>query len=371
MNALARFAAELRKLVRLLRADPRAVAAGVIAPTAILLIFWITFGNMAPLSVAVINHDAGDLGGKLAEHVLAQTSPAGGRPYFISPTSNQNEALALYETGRIAGVVIIGDDFTQRVRDHASPSVEFHFNNYSSDMAKNLRLYLQEGIVSFYNGEYPGYSFDVDEQFAVNSQVDWFDLIAIGIFMLAFLIGSMFSLLYLLFAEKTFDTAREYALSPVSPWPFWVARMLFSLLLGTLTATFSGILIRFASGLNLALMLPVIIGPLLLVTGIWMALAVVLAFTVERFSGAAVGAMVAAMLCWFLSGGTSPVRYLGGAERCVAELIPNTWALDLIRSSAFDYPMDDVVGRYVSLGAVCVVALIAATVVYFRKFARR
>ena len=371
MSALPRFTAELRKLVLLLRADPRAVAAGVIAPTAILLVFWITFGNMSSLEIAVVNHDAGRLGARLEHHILAQTSPAGGRPYFTSRTGDEQEALELYERGQIAGVVVIGEDFTRRVEDRGSPAVEFHVNNYSADMAKNLRLYLQEGIVSFYDAEYPGYDLQVDEEYTVDSQVDWFELIAAGIFMLAFLIGSMFSLLSLLFAEKTLGTAAEYALSPAGPWPFWCARLLFSLLLGALTAAFNGVLIRVVCGLNVAAFLLPALVPLVLITGIWMAVATILALSVRQFAGAAVGAMVAAVLCWFLGGGTSPARYLAGPERVLAEAIPNTWALGLIRSRAFGYPVDDAGASYGLLAVVCAILLATATLMYHRRFARR
>lgn len=110
-----RFVIEFRKLVRLFRADPRALASGIIAPTALLLVFWITFGNMAPLNVAVINQDEGPRGAQLAAHILEQESPAGNRPYFVSPSSDSEEAFRLYEAGKIAGVVVISPDFSQRL----------------------------------------------------------------------------------------------------------------------------------------------------------------------------------------------------------------------------------------------------------------
>ena len=43
------FLAELKKLLLLFKADPRALAAGLIAPTVILLVFALTFGDFTSL----------------------------------------------------------------------------------------------------------------------------------------------------------------------------------------------------------------------------------------------------------------------------------------------------------------------------------
>lgn len=366
-----RFMIELRKLAKLFRADPRALAGAIIAPTALLLVFWITFGNMASLGVAVVNQDEGPRGEQLATHILAQTSPAGGKPYFTSPTDDYAEAFEQYRSGGIAGVVVIGPDFTQRVEAGTQPAIEFHFNNYSTDMAKNLRLYLHEGIVSFYSATYDGYGLQVDERFTVSSQVDWMDLISIGVFSLAFLIGSMFSLLYLIFTERMGGTTTEYALSPLSPWPFWVARLTFSLLLGVLAASLNGLLILVLTGLNVFALAGRMIWPLLLITGIWMGIAALLALRMKQLPGAAALSMAAVVIAWFLGGGPSPVRYLSGAERVLAEAIPNTWALDITRANAFGYPLDGVGIRYTLLSITFVVMMTAAALAYRRTFAHR
>lgn len=366
-----RFVIEFRKLVRLFRADPRALASGIIAPTALLLVFWITFGNMAPLNVAVINQDEGPRGAQLAAHILEQESPAGNRPYFVSPSSDSEEAFRLYEAGKIAGVVVISPDFSQRLDAGQQPAVDFHFNNYSSDMAKNMRLYLQEGIVAFYADELEGYDLRLEERFAVDSQVNWMDLISIGVFSLAFLIGSMFSLLYLIFTERVLGTTIDYALSPQSPWPFWLARLLFSLLLGALAASLNGLLIWLLTGLNVFALAGAILPSVLLVTGIWMGIAALLGLGMRQLAGAAAGAMAGVVIAWFLGGGPSPVRYLAGAQRVVAEVVPNTWALDLSRAAAFEYPLDGVLVRYLLLSLTFVVMMTLATLAYRRSFAHR
>ena len=56
------FAAELRKLLLRLRADPRSLMAGIIAPTVILIVFAITFGDFTSLKLAYVNEDRGHRG---------------------------------------------------------------------------------------------------------------------------------------------------------------------------------------------------------------------------------------------------------------------------------------------------------------------
>lgn len=76
------FIQETGKLLRLTKADPKSLAAGIIAPTIILIIFALTFGNFASLKLAVVNDDAGEVGAAFQEAVFSQASPLSGEPYF-------------------------------------------------------------------------------------------------------------------------------------------------------------------------------------------------------------------------------------------------------------------------------------------------
>ena len=73
------FVQELKKLIALTKADPKSLAAGIIAPTVILIIFALTFGNFVSLKLAVVNGDVGTLGAAFEETVFSQTSPLSGR----------------------------------------------------------------------------------------------------------------------------------------------------------------------------------------------------------------------------------------------------------------------------------------------------
>lgn len=71
--------------------------------------------------------------------------------------------------------------------------MKYYFNNYHTDLAKNMRLYLNEGILSFYQKYQPELEVVIEEKYLVDKQVGWFDIISTGILLLAVVIGEMFS----------------------------------------------------------------------------------------------------------------------------------------------------------------------------------
>ena len=70
------FLAELKKLLLLFKADPRALAAGLIAPTVILLVFALTFGDFTSLKLAWVDEDESSYSAQLEESIFSQISPS-------------------------------------------------------------------------------------------------------------------------------------------------------------------------------------------------------------------------------------------------------------------------------------------------------
>lgn len=133
------FIRELKKLLALTRADPKSLAAGVIAPTVILVIFALTFGNFVALKLAVVNDDAGAFGAAFQEAVFFQTSSLSGEPYFEAIEADAEEAQELYEQGRVNGILTIPEDFSERLESGESAQVLYAFDNYNTDMANSRR----------------------------------------------------------------------------------------------------------------------------------------------------------------------------------------------------------------------------------------
>lgn len=369
------FLAELKKLLILFRADPKSLAAGIIAPTIILIIFALTFGDFNPLKLAWVNEDRGPYGAMLEEAVFSQVSPLGDRPYFEELAAGYEPAMELYNQGKVNGVIVVGEDFSSALSGGGSASVDYIFNNYNTDMAKNLRLYLDEGILAFYRAADPGVRIEVEERLNVETQLPWFDIIAVAVFLLAFLLGSMFNMLYLFYKEKVDETLCEYRLSPNGIWASLLARVLVALLAGTITALVNAALAYVISGVNIAAFLPGII-PTLLVLGVtYVFFAEIAALLSDSFSGAAVFTMASTVVLWFLSGATASIKYSTGILRAIALAIPNTYGLSRIRGEIF--AMDPSVGGilgaeagWLIMAAYALAAALIAFRVYRKKLAR-
>lgn len=329
------FIQETGKLLRLTKADPKSLAAGIIAPTVILIIFALTFGNFASLKLAVVNDDAGEMGAAFQEAVFSQASPLSGEPYFEAVESDAVTAQELYEEGRVNGVLIIPEDFSERFASGEPARVSYAFDNYNTDMAKNLRLYLAEGIFAFYQEHMPGMEIRMGREYAVGAQLDWFAIIAVGVFVLAFLMGSMFNFLYLLNKERVYATLSEYRLAPSSLAPTFAARIVVALLAGSAGAAVNAVLVWMLTGVNLA-SCAITAVPVLSVLGLaFVSFSAVVSLTVRKFSGAAMLSMVTAVVAWFLSGATTSVKYATGALLDVALALPSSYGLSQIRAEAF------------------------------------
>ena len=369
------FAAELKKLLILFKADPKSLVAGIIAPTIILIVFAFTFGDFTSLKLAYVNEDTGVYGEELETAVFTQISPLGDRPYFEETETDYETAMELYQQGKINGVIIVPETFSADLEDGKNANIDYIFNNYNTDMAKNLRLYLKEGILDFYRSTDSNLQIEVEEVLNVETQLHWFNIIAIAVFLLAFLLGSMFNMLYLFYKEKVDDTLYEYKLSPNSIWSSLFARVVVALLAGTITASINAVLVYFITGINLAAFLPGMILPLLILGMTYVFFAEIIALLADSFSGAAVFTMATTVVLWFLSGATASIKYSTGILRSIALVIPNTYGLSQIRGVVFN--MDPSVGGilgtkegWLIMLVYMIVAMALAFYVYRKKLAR-
>jgi ABC-2 type transport system permease protein len=369
------FTAELKKLFILFKSDPKSIMAGIIAPTIILIVFALTFGNFTSLKLAFVNEDDGTYGTVLETSIFSQISPLGNNPYFEEIKTDYDTAFELYEQGKVNGVVVVGETFSADLENGQNTNIEYHFNNYNTDMAKNLRLYLTEGILDFYRTTDSNLQVNVEEVLNVETQLHWFHIIAVAVFLLAFLLGAMFNMLYLFYKEKTYDTLYEYKLSPHSIWSSLFARVVMALFAGTITAGINAVFIWLLTGINLAEFIPGMIAPLLVLGVTYVFFAEIVALLVNSFSGAAVFTMATTVILWFLSGATASIKYSTGILKAIALAIPNTYGLSQIRGKVF--AMDSSVGGIlgvkegwlIMLGYM-VLTMIIAVYVYRKKLAR-
>ncbi|MCR8967853.1 ABC transporter permease [Streptococcus zalophi] len=336
------FRNELKKLLKMLKSDPKSLMAGIIAPTIILLIFFLTLGNFSSLKIAFVNNDSGSYSKELEKSIFTQISPLGNKPYFEKEIVDLKKANELFKDDKVSGIIIVDENFSKNIIDKKPASIEYHFNNYNSDMAKNLRLYLSEGLLDF-NERFNSNIKDISivEKYNVTKQIEWFDIVSVGVFMLAFFMGAMFNFLYLFHKEKVYGTLLEYQLSPKNILSSFFARVVVSLIAGTITSGVNAIFIYFLAGINLFLLIPKIVSMLLCLGFSYIFLACIIGLSAKSFNGSAVFSMVLAVLLWFLSGATASVNYATGILKTIALCIPNSYGLALIRDIVFQMKMSD------------------------------
>ncbi len=330
------FYMELKKLVLLIRSDPKSVGGGFVAPSLMLVMFTRIFGNLASFPLAIINQDAGHWGAIFEESLLTQISPLGNIPYFAKQSyENVEAALSAYQQGRLVGVLIILPDFSERLERAQSPTIDYHLNNANADFAKNLRLYVQEGVLHFYQTNYPEVQVTLDEVFAAPAQVEWLVIIASGVWLLAFLIGGMFNLLYLYFKETHHKTLVLYHLASRSIVPSFLARVCVAFGVSLATGLFNALLILVLVRVNFFPYLLRLLPVFTLAALIYIFVACLFSLHMRNFYGAVLGAMFGALLLWFISGGMVHAR-ASGILGLISACIPNTYALEVVRGVMFD-----------------------------------
>ena len=368
------FIAELKKLLLLFRSDPKSVGAGIIPPTVVLIAFFITVGSFSSINISILNYDEGSYGAVLVESILAEKSPLGDQAYFKALVLDEEETQKKFEAEELYAYVVIPQNFSQVLANGGTPEVEYHFNNYNTDIAKNLRLYLAEGVLRFYLETDPNLQMEVVEEMNVPKQLPWFDIIASSVFMLAFLLGVVVNTLYLLSMEKRNGTMQSYQLAPNNVLPSIGARAVVSLLAGTVTATINGIFIYLLTGNNYFPYVLQLLPALLIIGLTYIFIAIVIGLYVDSFAGSIISALLGTVLLWFLSGATFSIKNNTGILRTVGEFIPNTYALSHIRGVLFS--MDPSIGSvsystgWLIMTAYLIASFVLVCVVFYRKMVR-
>ena len=329
------FTAEAKKNVLLFAADPKPLAAGLIAPSMVLIVFSLIFGSFTSLPISVENNDTGEYGRLLEEKILTQISPLGGNPYFRKYTEITDPESAMRHH-KITGAVIIPENFSQSVTDGTYPEIEYYLDNNNSDFAKNLRLYLIEGIEAFYRDYYPEMKVSVTEKLPENGQVEWVEIIASGSILLASVIGGLFLFLYMFFKEREYSTLVFYSLTPGSTGTSLAARIFIAWCFSLLSLFINMSLALLLTGRNFFHSIPVMIPVFSLAVLSYIALAGFVSLFVRKFYSAAMSVMFGSIIIWFISGGMNDIppnnRSVTGI---ISYFFPNIYALKIVRAAVF------------------------------------
>ncbi len=363
--------AELKKLLHLFRADPKSLGAGILPPTVVLLAFFITVGSFSSIDISIVNNDSGPYGAVLEQSLLSEKSPLGNQPYFENEELSLEETKTKFEDETLYAYVVIPEDFSKKFGEGKMPEIQYCFNNYNTDIAKNLRLYFAEGLLHFYKVTDSSVQIQVDEKMNAPKQIPWFDIIASSVFMLAFLLGVVTNTLYLLSMEKQHGTLLLYQLAPNNILPGIVSRILVALLTGCIAAAVSALFIYLLTGISYLPYVWGILPALLLMGTLYSLLAMVVGLYVDSFAGSIVFSLLCTLVFWFLSGATFSIQNNTGILQTIGEFIPNTYALSHIRGIIFS--MDPSIGSvsysagWIIMIAYTIAAFVLVWIVYKRK----
>ncbi len=324
--------------VKVWRHDPISAAGGFIPTTFILLAFGLLFGGRLAFKLGLINHDQGPYGQVLKETFAESLSPFG-IPYYDIIDLPEAETWEMYHQFGLEGVWVIPADFSARVEAGENPTIEMYFTNYIDDRAKNHRLYSAEIMWRFYELiAYPTPPLAMREAYPLPEMIEWFPVIAVGVVLLAFMIGGMMNIFMLTYKEQVDQLTLEFGLAPRSLAWILLPKTLLALIMSTLTGTALMAIVYLWIGAWPGLDQAFFPGQALL--GVWILAALVVLFWVpitmafglraQYFAGA-IAVMLTALTTFFIGGGLSLVRV--NLDRAVwfTWLIPNAYAVDPMR----------------------------------------
>ena len=225
-----------------------------------------------------------------------------------------------------------------------------HFSNYNDDRAKNHRIYAAEILWRFYEKiGYPPPPLVLAEEYPLPVMVEWFPVIAVGVVLLAFMIGGMMNIFMLTYKEQVNHLTLEFGLAPRSLVWIFLPKTLLALIMSILTGTaLMGIVYLWIGawpGLEPAIfsgqaLLAVWVLAILVVL-FWAPITMAFGLRTQYFAGA-IAVILIALTTFFIGGGLALVRV--NLDRAVwfTWLTPNAYAIDPMRDLILfhQWPLD-------------------------------
>jgi ABC-2 type transport system permease protein len=312
--------------------DPITALGGVIPCLFILIAFALLFGGRLSFKIAVLNYDQGDYGKVLVDTFPEVISPLDHEPYYAVQDMDETGAWQAFKEYRIEGIWVIPDDFSKRIEAGDYPEIDMYFMNYNDDRAKNHRIYSAEVLWQFYQTiGLPGPPMSMVEEYPLPEMVDWVSIISIGIVLLSVTLGGIFNMFILTYKAQIGKITLEFGLSPRSLGWVLVPKTVLALLFGLVTGTLFLIIIWVWLGFWPGGYLWAVVVLASLVAIFWIQVALVFGLVARNYMAGAIGAVLGAMIIFFIGGGLSMVRAHKDAVTWVAWLFPNTYAVDPIR----------------------------------------
>ncbi len=350
-------AAIVRKDLAVWLRSPVILAATLLPALVLILVLVLEAAAVTAEPVAVVNLDGHGAAAASLEHIALRFDG------FRAEALTRAQARLAYERLEVAGVLTIPAGFSARIRARRRPTLIWQVRNFNNDSANDLRRGLPDIVNTFLaSGVVPGRN-PVRVTIAArnlhprNAGFVAFELVAV-ITMLILQSGTINAGIAAVREWET-GSVKELLLSPATPLTIILGKVL----VGVVAADLASLAVT-----TLAMVSGVLPAPSL--EGAAVALAAV---TLLAVAASALGVALAARLrsmerlnpvslligfyLFFLSGGVAAVAYLPAWLRVIARWVPNTYAVDALRSSLLYGTTRGVGGDLLALGIAAVVAL--------------
>jgi hypothetical protein len=311
--------------------EPITAMGGFIPPVFILLAFGLLFGGRLTFKIGFINQDDGPYGALLRDTIDEVISPFG-TPYYDVSEGSVDKIWEAYLSYQLDGVWAIPADFSQRIESGDNPEFEMHFNNYNDDRAKNHRIYAAEILWRFYEeAGFPTPPISLRETYPRPEMVEWLPVIAVGVVLLSFTLGSMMNIFMLTHKEQLTGVTLEFGLAPRSLGWVLLPKTLLALVMGLATGTaLMGIISLWMGAWPGKFILAVwlLAG---LVCLFWIPLVLMAGLRKVHYFAGAVVTILTGMTVFFIGGGMALVRPFKDKVTWFSWLFPNIYAVDPMR----------------------------------------
>lgn len=334
------FRIQLRVIWSILKKDlaiwlrsPATLAVTLLPALILMLVLVLQAAAVSGSPVAIVNQDPG---GHTAMQLESIAENYNG--FYKAPLMTLPQAEQAYQRLQVAAVLVIPKGFSSELARGQHPVVEWQVRNFNNDTANDLRRALPDIMSQFMRSASVGTN-------PVHIQVQEHDLHAKDASFVGFNFIAVVVMLILqagvvnagLAAVREWESGsiKELLLSPARPLSLILGKLAAGVVASDAAGTVA-LMAAFLAGIlpSPSLLLAVLALGFMTLTAIFgSALGVLLGSALrntERVSGLSINL---AFYLFFLAGGIADIAYLPRWLQGVAELIPNTYALDALRST--------------------------------------
>jgi ABC-2 type transport system permease protein len=332
------------------------IVASLVPPLAFLVAGFFAAAAVSHSPVALVKQDPGPQGQLMAQ-IIHQSD------VFRIVDASPEQAQKLFKDIRVAAIVTIPSDFTEKISKNNTTAVDFEINNLNLDFTNDIRRSIPTAITEFYKAQGPGSPIKVtmQEQDLRHYDIELFQYQVVPILLLMILITGLVNTTVSTAREYESRTIKEVLLAPVSDRDIALGKILAGFLIGFCSGLLEVGICWFFGWLDLSAWqylptaLLVIALTSLMAAGTGLAVGV----WVKKIQAAHAVSTNTALPLFFLAGGVGVLAFEPHWLQDIAAFVPLTYANHALQMAMF-YSSTDQLGR--DLSVLVLVTLLAIVI---------